>query len=1558
MKRLAIFVGGLLVLPAFAEVAPIFIDENGAIEYADEMYDENGFLINPETEVIESEDDVVAQQTPVKVSRAPVNATPGANRTTSTRAVPTSGSATASGRGTAAGNSSRVVAARTTTSPRGDASRTVASRGTTATSPRTTGAATSTRATATTAATRAAATRATGGASRTATSNGATVARTGTTTRAGTTSARTTAARTATTAAGTARAATTTDGAARPSIRTNDFGPGAKTATITASSDGVKLTGGTDPLYLSNKSASVRRTPTIRMSSLNGLSTETTAVSVDLTTEDLDGIAELTDYCKAQYANCMDNYCNVLDDNQGRCSCSANLKNYAKAEAALKTATEELQDVAQKIQYIGLSRREVETLFTETEAEETMRTKGTDNSQLQASLNKVKDMIINVQSGGATTSTSDDILNFDLSGLLEFSFDSTGFDLASLFGTSNTNSVNNQRGEQLYKTAAARCKSSVLKACTAKGVDASLITNAYDLEIDRECMAYERSLNDSNDQMVATVRNAKNVLQKARLMVAQQKNTYDMRGCINALDACMQDEFVCGSDYENCLDPTGRYIVNGAIVVGSQPGHAIDPDLSQNVASVMTSDVCRVNLYRTWDMPDATCAAHKVNGEYSTYIEYPTADQGNAWGSGGGDNLVAYIENTVEGTYPDKASENMSLYLQNKIGYNKDGKNYGMCMSVLNKCQDYTYSGTGTSAKYDPKNDVIKQYLGRILVQIKAKQDEVLANYAETCVSDVTSCLGQNGYPSEDPADWDPSEYSTNTTKMNIAVNACRAQIVTCMSVNGYSIDTPTPTEMNCWVQGLLYSTSTDECMIDNIHDNPCSLETISQCTQGTCKATLGPSYTWCTTGDIPSCMLESQCPTPKYNVIINCGDHGEFTGSDAQPVYPISSGSSISLNWSTYCTPKDSDWKFDYWKCGTSNTHLINDYQYTPSTNNVGCTVYWKTTNPATTTYKLNIDCGNGGGFTGGTVGNNCIASGSCGQVSVISGACTNLNDFCFWPTFQSGTIPWSCNGDSLTNNDRMCPVSDGITCTANNQPSGGKKLTINCGAGTTGTNTTINLPSNNCISISSLSSYCSATNSDVEITWNCNGVVSGASQRCFNNVDNPLCTATADGGTQNPSWVTVNLKYGTVTPTRYANPDKLFVDKNNVCTAVYRTAGQASSCPQESITQITTPKANNFDFGGFVYNDGETVYIRYDGQIRTSALHDFIGAQEQNSVDLTAKWLKVPDYPDDPDGPSPKKLTINNQGGSRIGEMGSVTEFYVSNKCTGGNTVSVYRLDPETYPAVCNGSPVTNIGQLVKSGTRASGFFVDVDGNETVQFAKENGDIISENLSKLGTASDRNLTATAKFFDASTQYILFNKDYGTWERIINPPVASYDINNDINIYIYPNKGTNTPWNPIRYVAGLGYASSPDTNYFIQNYQLTNFSWNNHTIRGLYPKRFDVVSRNTSGQGKPWPDVFTDGGVKLPSDWVLITPHGESTDRLDLYAAWAENCEPSGYATCSLEIDAGGNVTYTTSCNDNTFILAGNGTNIPKCTAPGSNEDFEFVFLPGATVAATTQAN
>ena len=131
----------------------------------------------------------------------------------------------------------------------------------------------------------------------------------------------------------------------------------------------------------------------------------------------------------------------------------------------------------------------------------------------------------------------------------------------------------------------------------------------------------------------------------------------------------------------------------------------------------------------------------------------------------------------------------MAKFLQNKIGYiGEDGKSYGMCADHLKTCQAYTFDEDGE--EYMPDNRVIKEYLQRTLTKIKVAQDNLLAEHAEECITDVTKCLQNNNY------DWE----NGSSPKSNIAVNACKAQITTCMSVNGAASTEPTPASMREWV--------------------------------------------------------------------------------------------------------------------------------------------------------------------------------------------------------------------------------------------------------------------------------------------------------------------------------------------------------------------------------------------------------------------------------------------------------------------------------------------------------------------------------------------------------------------------------------------------------------------------------------------------------------------------------------------------------------------------------------------------------------------------------------
>jgi len=749
VKRFICVLSGLLVLPAFAEVAPVYYDD--VVEYTD--------------------DAVSAENSVESVAQKNVQQRTNINRSTS------------ASRAVAAGTN---AASRTNTSSRAVAS-----------SPRTATSGTTRGTVARTAKTSATATRGTSNASRAVTSRSA---------------------------------QNTKPVAARVGVVSDYVVSGSRGGNYIGTTPSISTTGSVynaNPrISVANRRASTRlSTPIV---SSNTTTTTITQEDVSATTSNLTNIAELTDYCKAQYAACMDNYCNILDDNQGRCSCSKNIKNYEKTEQTLAAATEEFQNVVQQIRYIGLTSDQIEALFTETEAELTMKST-TDSSRLKNSLDSIKKKIVDVSTPSAASTVTSG-LTLDMNGLLTADF-SQGFDLNSFLNMNNNSaSVSNQRGDQLYKTAAGRCKTAVLNSCTTQGIDANIITNAYDLEIDKQCVLYERALNDANAEMKQNVTNATTILQQARLLLAQNKNSYDLRGCIAAIDSCMQDEYVCGPDYELCLDPTGKYLANGEIVKGGTPGVSGGQPRTDDVMCATACDTWDDLGYGTnYDDTNSTrsdlCSdcVPKENwvseGMYNLYSTWDYKDGGtkNAWSMGEKESLGGYIDTNLDTWKSEyKRSENktytdnMAMYLLQKIGYiDSDDKVHGMCASTMKQCQDYTFSTKRSKKSYIPDNEVIRQYLNATLAKIKVQQDAIIADYAEDCRNDVTSCLATNGY----------DESAPNSTATKTAINACAAEITTCMSVGGYQITEGvrlTLRAMSDWVASIMLTCPENQYLADD----------------------------------------------------------------------------------------------------------------------------------------------------------------------------------------------------------------------------------------------------------------------------------------------------------------------------------------------------------------------------------------------------------------------------------------------------------------------------------------------------------------------------------------------------------------------------------------------------------------------------------------------------------------------------------------------------------------------------------------------------------------------
>ena len=513
-----------------------------------------------------------------------------------------------------------------------------------------------------------------------------------------------------------------------------------------------------------------------------------TAESIADATERLNLTSDLNSSCQQQYNDCMDQFCNVIDANQGRCSCSSNLSNYTDVEEAVTDANNQLNDVAQRIRYVGLSADEIRAIMNETEAEEAL-SGAKDTSETRNMLEEIENLI---RDPSSTASSYNYGSGFGLD--MDLDFTTNIADLFSLdFLNTGTTSFSNLRGTDLYNAAKNRCRV-VLDQCEAAGANIDQITANYDLAVDKDCIAYEQGLNKMNETLVSNVRSANLMLQKARLAVLQNKNQYDAKGCIAALDQCMTDEMVCGADYTKCLDPTKTYIdENGEVVLGQ--------------------DVTKIRDFMT-KYDNSKIDKGFLQNSYSMPI--------------GVNNCTAAVDDSDE----DDVGNNGACivkYLLQKIGTKQEVTDEGLCRAVLDKCQAYTYDDRGN---YLPYNDVVINYVQRAMVNIQAEQRQIISDYASNCMLDIANCYNQQVTQVNA---WSTSA-SVNSI-YNVMRGACRNVALTCAYAvfDQDSTSCPATNDDKCIesISEMFYQSLL--CPDNAIYDDTCST-TDGECVNEKCR--------------------------------------------------------------------------------------------------------------------------------------------------------------------------------------------------------------------------------------------------------------------------------------------------------------------------------------------------------------------------------------------------------------------------------------------------------------------------------------------------------------------------------------------------------------------------------------------------------------------------------------------------------------------------------------------------------------------------------------------------
>jgi hypothetical protein len=147
---------------------------------------------------------------------------------------------------------------------------------------------------------------------------------------------------------------------------------------------------------------------------------------------------------------------------------------------------------------------------------------------------------------------------------------------------------------------------------------------------------------------------------------------------------------------------------------------------------------------------------------------------------------------TVNGTNTDAGvhsvnNKNAALVVQmlaSKVGsINNNGEvSSGFCAGVMRQCQRYTYTrqaGDDAAGKYNPNNEVVKNYLYQALPKIMAAQNRFIADYQVSCVNDLQSCY-QRQLASLGGGGWYGNSVTVSSGLLRTMMSACDSIGLSC----------------------------------------------------------------------------------------------------------------------------------------------------------------------------------------------------------------------------------------------------------------------------------------------------------------------------------------------------------------------------------------------------------------------------------------------------------------------------------------------------------------------------------------------------------------------------------------------------------------------------------------------------------------------------------------------------------------------------------------------------------------------------------------------------------
>ena len=256
--------------------------------------------------------------------------------------------------------------------------------------------------------------------------------------------------------------------------------------------------------------------------------------------------------CKTAFFTCMDQFCEMKNENFKRCSCSDRVYKFQDIFETYQKVNENLTEFSENLDVVGMTYDQALAMKTASAGEEALGDDTSASKQLlQAIMNAIKGEDSSV--GGKYKNLNSINMSSDMTNA--FGLDNSGQIVASYNGTA------------LYKSVFPTCKSVVQENCNNASLQRAI--NAYLMAIEQDCNTVETALKNQQKTLNATTHESSALLDLARVENRRAHNSDDIATCIANVESAIKSDEVCGENYHKCLD-YGQFIdvTTGAPLTG------------------------------------------------------------------------------------------------------------------------------------------------------------------------------------------------------------------------------------------------------------------------------------------------------------------------------------------------------------------------------------------------------------------------------------------------------------------------------------------------------------------------------------------------------------------------------------------------------------------------------------------------------------------------------------------------------------------------------------------------------------------------------------------------------------------------------------------------------------------------------------------------------------------------------------------------------------------------------------------------------------------------------